>query len=103
MQETDSNSVLQRLVGCIKSRVEGPHCQSLLIAALRNIVTGTRTSTLKAAAAVRHIIPTFQIYLGEAAHVSGLHRLHTVKVFTNEDEDFLPSLSTEALQCMKFI
>ena len=25
------------------------------------------------------------------------------KVFTNEDEDFLPSLATEVLECMKFI
>ena len=33
--------------------------------------------------------------------------MHTIvglnKVFTNEDEDFLPSLATEVLQCMKFI
>ena len=104
MQETHSDGVLQRLVRCIQSRVEGPHCQSLLIAALRNIVTGTRLSTLRAAAAVRHIIPTFQLYLGEAAHVGGLHKLKRAeRIFTNEDEDFLPSLVTEALQCMKFI
>ena len=81
-----------------------PHCQSLLIAALRNIVSGTRQSTVKAAAACRHIIPTFQLYLGEAAHVSGLHTIVGLnKVFTNEDEDFLPSLATEVLECMKFI
>ena len=103
LQDPSEGNVLLRLANCIYTRAEGPHCQALLMSSVRNIVCGSRPSAIKAAKACRFLVPTLLVYLGEAAHISGLHSLDTTKVFTSDDEAFLPSMASEALELLKLV
>ena len=73
LQDPSQGSELIRLAKCLEIQAENhtPHCQALMISAIRNIVQGTRPTAIAAAAGCRFLVPTLCVYLAESAHVTG--------------------------------
>ena len=105
LQDPSQGSELMRLAKCLEIQADNhtPHCQALMISAIRNIVQGVRNKAMKAAAGCRFLVPTLCVYLAESAHVTGIASIITTKTFGEEDEVFLPSLATESLELLKLI
>ena len=102
---SDTNNFLTRLLNVIEKKVSGPHCQSILIAALKNILSDkSHPSFSKHLPSIcRHIVPTLFLYLEESATLYDIKNRTTSNIFTHLNRNYLPALSTEILQTLTFL